>query len=133
MLVPLLFLWPYYRVLLNAVELRQAHWFWLPDLSQPDPTHILPILIIVSMFLTQYITPSPGMDPAQRRMMAVMMPMIFGYMLWYYPSGLALYWGTGNIIMLAMQIGINRSHWGREMHDIAARRAAKKAGIQTRR
>lgn len=133
MLVPLFFLWPYYRVLLNAVELRQAHWFWLPDLSQPDPTHFLPILIIISMFLTQYITPSPGMDPAQRRMMAVMMPMLFGYMLWYYPSGLALYWGTGNIIMLAMQIGINRSHWGREMHDIAARRAAKKAGIQTRR
>ncbi len=133
MLVPLLFLWPYYRVLLNAVELRQAHWFWLPDLSQPDPTHVLPIVIIVSMFLTQYITPSPGMDPAQRRMMAVMMPMIFGYMLWYYPSGLALYWGTGNLIMLAMQIGINRSHWGREMHDISARRAAKKAGIQVRR
>ena len=133
MLVPLFFLWPYYRVLLNAVELRQAHWFWLPDLSQPDPTHILPILIIVSMFLTQYITPSPGMDPAQRRMMAVMMPMLFGYMLWYYPSGLALYWGTGNLIMLAMQIGINRSHWGREMHDISARRAAKKAGIQGRR
>lgn len=133
MLVPLFFLWPYYRVLLNAVELRQAHWFWLPDLSQPDPSHALPILIIVSMFLTQYITPSPGMDPAQRRMMAVMMPMIFGYMLWYYPSGLALYWGTGNIIMLAMQIGINRSHWGREMHDISARRAAKKAGIQARR
>ena len=125
MLVPLFFLWPYYRVLLNAVELRQAHWLWLPDLSQPDPKYILPGIIIVSMFLTQYITPSPGMDPAQRRMMAVMMPLIFGYMLVYYPSGLALYWGTGNLIMLAMQIAINRSHWGREMHDIAARRAAK--------
>lgn len=128
MLIPMLLLWPYFRVLLNAVELRQAHWLWLPDLSQPDPTHILPIFIIVSMFLTQYITPSPGMDPAQRRMMAIMMPMIFGFMLWHYASGLALYWGTGNLIMLVMQIGINRSHWGREMHAIAARRAAKKAG-----
>ena len=80
------------------------------------------------MFLTQYITPSPGMDPAQRRMMAFMMPVLFGFMLWHYASGLALYWGTGNIIMLAMQIGINRSHWGKEMHAIAARRAAKKLG-----
>ena len=124
--MPLFF--AYYRMLLNAVELRQAHWLWLPDLSQPDPTHILPILIIITMFLTQYITPSPGMDPAQRRMMAFMMPVIFGFMLWHYASGLALYWGTSNILYLAMQIGINRSHWGKEMHAIAARRAAKKTG-----
>ncbi len=128
MLVPMLLLWPYFRVLQYTVELRQAHWLWLPDLSQPDPTHILPIFIIVSMFLTQYMTPSPGMDPAQRRMMAFMMPVLFGFMLWHYASGLALYWGTGNIIMLAMQFGINRSHWGKEMHEIAARRAAKKLG-----
>jgi YidC/Oxa1 family membrane protein insertase len=122
--MPLFF--AYFRMLQNAVELRQAHWFWLPDLSQPDPTHILPILIILTMFVTQYITPSPGMDPAQRRMMAFMMPIIFGFMLWQYASGLALYWGTSNILYLAMQLGINRSHWGKEMHEIAARRAAKK-------
>ncbi len=128
MLVPMLLLWPYFRVLEYTVELRQAHWLWLPDLSQPDPTHILPIFIIISMFFTQYITPSPGMDPGQRRMMAFMMPILFGYMLWHYASGLALYWGTGNLIMLAMQIGINRSHWGKEMHAIAARRAQKKIG-----
>ncbi len=133
MLVPLILLWPYFRVLLNAVELRQAHWLWLPDLSQADPTHILPIFIIITMFLTQYITPSPGMDPQQRRMMAFMMPVFFGFMLWHYASGAALYWGTGNLIMLAMQIGINRSHWGREMHEIAARRAAKKTGISAGR
>jgi YidC/Oxa1 family membrane protein insertase len=124
--MPLFF--AYYRMLLNAVELRQAHWLWLPDLSQPDPSHILPIIIIITMFLTQYITPSPGMDPAQRRMMAFMMPVVFGFMLWHYASGLALYWGTSNILYLAMQIGINRSHWGKEMHAIAARRAAKKTG-----
>ncbi len=59
--MPLFF--AYYRVLLNAVELRQAHWFWLTDLSMPDPLYILPILIILTMFLVQYITPSPGMDP----------------------------------------------------------------------
>jgi YidC/Oxa1 family membrane protein insertase len=125
MLVPLVLLWPYFRVLEYTVELRQAHWLWLPDLSQPDPTHVLPILIIVTMFFTQYITPSPGMDPAQRRMMAFMMPVVFGFMLWHYASGLALYWGTGNLIMLTMQIFINRSHWGKEMHEMAARRNRK--------
>jgi YidC/Oxa1 family membrane protein insertase len=124
--MPLFF--AYFRVLQNTVELRQAHWFWLHDLSAPDPLHILPVLIIITMFLTQYITPSPGMDPAQRRMMAIMMPAIFGFMLWGYASGLSLYWGTGNIINMAIQIGINQSHIGKEMHAIAAKRAAKKDG-----
>src|SRR5580658_6199540 len=69
--MPLFF--AYYRVLANVIELRQAHWYWLTDLSVADPLHILPILIIASMFLVQFITPSPGMDPNQRRMMAIMM------------------------------------------------------------
>jgi YidC/Oxa1 family membrane protein insertase len=125
--MPLFF--AYYRMLLNAVELRQAHWLWLPDLSQPDPTHILPIFIIITMFLTQYITPSPGMDPAQRRMMAFMMPVFMGFVLWHYASGLALYWGTSNILYLVMQVVINQSSMGKEMHAISARRAAKKAGV----
>ena len=124
--IPLFF--AYFRVLQNAVELRQAHWLWLTDLSAPDPRYILPILIILSMFLTQYITPSPGMDPAQRRMMAFMMPVFFGFMLLHYASGLALYWGTSNLIQLSMQLGINQSSMGKEMHAIAAKRAAKKAG-----
>jgi YidC/Oxa1 family membrane protein insertase len=132
MLVQLPLFYAYYRVLQNAVELRQAHWLWLPDLSQPDPTHVLPILIIVTMFLTQYITPSPGMDPTQRRMMAIMMPVFFGFMLWHYASGLALYWSASNIIYLAMQIAINQSHIGKEMHAIAARRAGKRNGPTAR-
>jgi len=127
--MPLFF--AYFRVLQNAVELRQAHWFWLPDLSSPDPWHILPVLIIISMFLVQYITPSPGMDPTQRRMMAIVMPVFMGFILWHYASGLALYWITGNIINLAIQVGINQSSMGKEMHAIAARRSAKKGGGTT--
>jgi YidC/Oxa1 family membrane protein insertase len=77
------------------------------------------------------------MDPAQRRMMAFMMPVIFGFSMLHFASGLALYWGTGNLINLALQVGINQSHWGKEMHEIAAKRAAKKLGapktIQGRR
>jgi YidC/Oxa1 family membrane protein insertase len=124
--IPLFF--AYFRVLQNAVELRQAHWFWLTDLSSPDPRYILPILIIISMFLVQILTPSPGMDPAQRKMMAFMMPVMMGFFLLHYASGLALYWGTSNIINLALQLGINQSHIGKEMHAIAEKRAFKKTG-----
>ena len=122
--MPLFF--AYYRVLLNAVELRHAQWFWLHDLAMPDPHYVLPILIIGTMFLVQFITPAPGMDPMQRRMMAIMMPAIMGFTLLHFASGLALYWITGNIINLAMQLAINNSKLGKEMHEIAARRAAKK-------
>jgi len=129
MLIQMPLLYAIYRVLANAVELRQAHWFWLTDLSSPDPLHILPILIIVTMFLVQFLTPSPGMDPNQRRMMAIFMPIVFGFSMLHFASGLALYWGTGNIINLGIQLGINQSKIGKEMHEIAARRAAKKSGV----
>jgi YidC/Oxa1 family membrane protein insertase len=133
--MPLFF--AYYRVLANTVELRQAQWFWLKDLSMPDPLYILPILIICSMLLVQLMTPSPGMDPAQRKMMAFMMPAIFGFSMLHFASGLALYWGTGNLINLVLQLAINQSSIGREMHQMAARRAAKRPGgaktIQGRR
>ncbi len=124
--MPLFF--AYYRVLANVIELRQAQWYWLHDLSVADPLHILPILIIASMFLVQFITPSPGMDPNQRRMMAIMMPVIFGFSMWHFASGLALYWGTGNVINLGIQLAINKSKMGQEMHAIAAKRQARKLG-----
>jgi YidC/Oxa1 family membrane protein insertase len=128
MLIQMPLFFAYFEMLENAVELRHAHWLWLTDLSAADPLHILPILIILTMFLTQYITPSPGMDPTQRRMMAFVMPIFMGFILFNYASGLALYWGTGNVINLAIQVGINKSSIGREMHEIAARRASKKGG-----
>jgi YidC/Oxa1 family membrane protein insertase len=67
------------------------------------------------------------MDPNQRRMLAIMMPVIMGFTLWSFASGLALYWVTGNLINLAIQLTINQSKMGKEMHAIAARRAAKKS------
>jgi len=72
------------------------------------------------MFLTQYITPSPGMDANQRRMMAIMMPLFMGFILLHYASGLALYWGTSNLINLALQVAVNQSPMGKEMLAIAA-------------
>jgi YidC/Oxa1 family membrane protein insertase len=128
MLIQMPLFFAYYRVLANVIELRQAHWYWLHDLSVADPLHILPILIIASMFLVQFITPSPGMDPNQRRMMAIMMPVIFGFSMWHFASGLALYWGTGNLINLGIQLTINKSKMGQEMHAIAAKRQARKLG-----
>lgn len=126
LLVQMPLLYGFYRVLGNVIELRQAHWGWLPNLAQSDPLHILPIFIITTMFATQMMTPSPGMDPQQRRMMAFMMPAILGFSMWNFASGLALYWATGNLINFCIQMTINRSPMGRELQALAAKRAAKK-------
>ena len=130
--LPMLIQWPllfgFYRMLSNVIELRHAHWLWLPDLASPDPWHILPIFVIVSMFLTQFLTPSPGMDPAQQKMMAFTMPAVFGFMMWNFGSGLSLYWACSNFIGVAQQMVMNRTGLGREIREIAARRAAKKNG-----
>jgi YidC/Oxa1 family membrane protein insertase len=127
-LITLPLLYAFFTMLPRVVELRQAHWLWLPDLQSPDPWHILPILMVVSQFLVQFYTPSPGVDPQQQKMMAFMMPAISGYFTWTYGSGLALYWAVGNLISIGQQAVMNRTSIGREMREIAAKRARRKAG-----
>ena len=130
--LPMLIQWPllfaFYRMLSNVIELRQAHWLWVPDLSSPDPYHLLPILFVGSMFLVQYLTPSPGVDPQQQRMMAFTMPAVFGFMTWSIGAGLALYWAASNLLGIAIQMVMNKTAMGREMREIALRRTQKKNG-----
>jgi YidC/Oxa1 family membrane protein insertase len=130
--LPMLVQWPllfaFYRMLLNTIELRQAPWLWLHNLAAPDPLHILPVFFIVTMFLVQYLTPSPGMDPAQQKMMAFTMPVFFGFMTWNLSSGLALYWAFGNVINVIQQAVMNRTGIGKQMREIAAKRAGKRRG-----
>jgi YidC/Oxa1 family membrane protein insertase len=128
-LITIPFLYAFFTMLPRVVELRQAHWLWLPDLQAPDPWHILPIMMVVSMFVVQYYTPSPGVDPQQQKMMAFMMPAVTGYFTWNYGSGLALYWAIGNLISILQQAVMNRTSIGREMREIAAKRARRKAGV----
>ncbi|MFC6646065.1 membrane protein insertase YidC [Granulicella cerasi] len=115
----------------RVVELRHAHFFWLHDLSAGDPYHILPIILALSSFLVQFYTPSPGVDPAQARMMAFTMPLFSLYMTWNYASGLALYWNIGNLIMILQQQVTNRTSLGKEMRAVAEKNAKSKATGKT--
>jgi YidC/Oxa1 family membrane protein insertase len=121
-------IYAFYSMIARVVELRHAHWLWLPDLQAADPWHILPILTIGFQFLMQFYTPSPGVDAQQQRMMAFMMPAIFGYFTWNYASGVALYWLIGLMIGIAQQLVMNKTSLGKEMRDIAAKRARRSNG-----
>ena len=127
-LITLPLLYAFYGMLPRVVELRHAHWLWIPDLQNPDPWHILPIVMVISQFLVQWYTPSPGVDPQQQKLMAFTMPAISGWFTWYYGAGLALYWAVGNFIGIAQQAVMNRTSLGKEMREIAAKRARRKSG-----
>jgi YidC/Oxa1 family membrane protein insertase len=92
-----------YRMLAYTIELRHAPWLgWIHDLSRSDPYFILPAIMAISMYFMQKMTPTPGMDPAQAKMMALT-PLIFGGMFAFSPSGLALYILTSNIVGIGQQ------------------------------
>jgi len=115
-LVQLPILLALFSVFKNAGELHHATWLWLSDLAMPDPLHILPAFIVLTMTITQLISPSPGIDPTQRRILALIAGVIFGCTLWKYAAGLSLYWATANLTGLLIQLAINRSKLGKEMH-----------------
>lgn len=79
-----------YNVLAQSIELYQAPFMlWIMDLSLKDPYYVLPVLMGVTMFIQQKITPTT-MDPAQAKAMQIM-PVIFSLMMISLPSGLTLY------------------------------------------
>jgi YidC/Oxa1 family membrane protein insertase len=126
LLIQMPFLFAYYRMLGVAIDLRHASWGWIHDLSAPDPWHILPIAIVVTMFFMQRLTPQAGMDPAQQKMMNIMMPIMLGYISLNLAAGLCLYWSMGNLIGFVQQAVMNRTPLGREMREMMEKRAKKK-------
>jgi YidC/Oxa1 family membrane protein insertase len=118
------FLIAYYRMLGVALELRHAHWLWITDLSASD--WVLPLLMVVSMVIMQRMTPQAGMDPAQQKMMTIMMPLFMGFIFFKLAAGLNLYYTESNLIMIAQQAVMNRTKLGREMREMMEKRARKK-------
>ncbi|MDW8478713.1 MAG: membrane protein insertase YidC [Xanthomonadales bacterium] len=92
-----------YWVLLESVELRQAPFVgWIRDLSARDPYFVLPVLNGLTMWLTQKLSPSPGMDPLQQRLMQAL-PLVFAVLFAFFPAGLVLYWTVNGLLGLAQQ------------------------------
>jgi YidC/Oxa1 family membrane protein insertase len=92
-----------YRMLDVAFELRHAPWLmWVHDLSAKDPYYILPILMCITMYFMQKLTPATTADPAQQRMMNFM-PLFMGFLFLRMASGLVLYILTSNVVGTAQQ------------------------------
>ena len=108
LLIQMPFLIALYVAITISIDFRQSSFLWIHDLSAADPTRVLPILMAGSMLVLQLITPAPSADPLQRRMMAVVMPLMMLYILWSAPAGLLVYWLVGNLVGFGQQVLINR-------------------------
>ncbi|MBY0378945.1 MAG: membrane protein insertase YidC [Burkholderiales bacterium] len=94
-----------YWALLSSVELRQASFLWIKDLSLADPYYVLPGLLAITMFLQTFMSPPPA-DPLQAKMMRIM-PVAFSVMFFFFPAGLVVYWLANNILSIAQQWYVN--------------------------
>lgn len=112
----------FYRMIQSAIELRGAPFLWIGDLSNPDtlfiipglgfvpfigipdvglPVNLLPLIMGATQIWQMRLTPpSPGMDPAQQRMMRYM-PLMFIVILYNFSAGLTLYWTVQNLLSIA--------------------------------
>jgi YidC/Oxa1 family membrane protein insertase len=104
-----------YNMLGSSIELRHASFIptlpftnivWLADLSAKDPLLITPIIMGVSMFVQQKMSPSPG-DPAQAKMM-MFLPLIFTFLFLNFASGLVVYWLVNNVLAIMQQYFTNK-------------------------
>jgi YidC/Oxa1 family membrane protein insertase len=96
-----------YWVLIETVEMRQAPFiFWLNDLSSQDPYFVLPVVMGISMYFQQKLSPPPS-DPMQAKVMQFF-PVIFTGFFAFFPSGLVLYWVVNNLLSILQQWVITR-------------------------
>ena len=107
MLIQLPIFWGFFRLLMVAVEFRHSPFlFWITDLSVKDALYITPILMGLTQFINQKMTPTTG-DATQQRMMLIM-PVIMTIFFINFPSGLVLYWLTNNVLQIGQQYIFNR-------------------------
>ena len=99
-----------YTTLQVSVELYHSVFIpgWLADLTAQDPYYILPVGMGITMFLTQYLTPSPMQNPSQK-IMGYAMTAFFSYLMLHLPSGLTLYIFVNNLLSIAQQIYLRRT------------------------
>lgn len=123
MLVQMPILLAMFRLLPEAIELKGAPFmWWIQDLSQPDrfamlpftipflgwqALNLLPVLMILTQFWYQKVTPQVGTSPEQAKMMNFM-PVFFGFICYNMSSGLVLYWIVQNLLSIIQQVFVNR-------------------------
>ena len=103
MLLPMPVLFALFFVFGNTIELRDASFLWLPDLSRPDPLYIIPVIMGLSMYGLSKMG-QMGMEPnPQMKMMLYVMPIMMTFLFLNFASGLNLYYAVSNLASIPQQ------------------------------
>ena len=93
----------YYALYNYKFEEGTEIFFWMQNLSAPDPLYILPLLSAVTTYVMQKQTATGGASEAQMKIMMTVMPVFIGWLSMQFPAGLVLYWVTMNIVQIVQQ------------------------------
>jgi len=106
MLLTMPFLFAFYAMLSQAIEIRGADFGgWIKDLAAADPYYVTPILMGVTMMWQQRMMPTTA-DPTQQKVMMIM-PFMFTFIFLGQPAGLAIYWLFSNLFGIGQQYFTN--------------------------
>jgi YidC/Oxa1 family membrane protein insertase len=103
-LIPMPILFALFFVFQGTIEFRGQPFLWLPDLSQPDPWYILPILMGLTMFISSKLTQT---DPKMAAMTYVM-PVVLTFVFLNLAAGLVLYYTVSNVLTFVQQWMLRR-------------------------
>lgn len=107
MLIQMPIFWGFFRLLMVTIEFRHAPFLlWIVDLSVKDPFYVTPVLMGITQYISQKMTPTSA-DPSQQKMMLIM-PVIMTIFFMNFSSGLVLYWLTNNVLQIGQQYIMNR-------------------------
>ena len=81
---------------------------WLPNLSEPDPTYVLPIVSALSTYVLQKLSVNTAPATQQSKIFLIVMPLFIGWISLSFPAGLVLYWVTMNVVQMFQQFWISR-------------------------
>ena len=111
LLIQMPFIYAFYKVLAVSIEMRHASWLWVGDLSQHEhyDIHFLPLIMVITSFGLQKMTPPPATGDASQQKMMQFMPLMYLFFFWSLSSGVVLYWLTGNLVGMAQQWFFNKT------------------------
>ena len=118
-----------YRMLSSAGELYMQPFIpgWISDLTAPDPTHVLPVVLVITMFAQARLTPQTGTS-GQQKMIMYGMPLMFGVMSFFFPAGLTLYIFTNTCLSALHSIYMNK--FDKKSLELVARMKANQAAVE---
>ena len=118
-----------YRMLSSAGELYQQPFIsgWIDDLTAPDPTHVLPIVLVITMFAQARLTPQTGTS-GQQKMIMYGMPLMFGVMSFFFPAGLTLYIFTNTCLSALHSIWMNK--YDKKSLELVAKMKANQEAVE---